>query len=65
MKWTANDLQITSRSYVIEIYRDEYYLYVYENGIDTHDYIKGSLEAAQNHAYSIFGVPIGTWTRVE
>jgi hypothetical protein len=42
----------------------EYKLYVYENGVDTHDYLQETLEIAMDQAFEDFGVPKNAWRQV-
>ena len=55
MKWEAKITHPKPLNFVIE--HDElagYYLYVYENGIDTHDHLQDTLEFAMEQAMEDF-----------
>jgi hypothetical protein len=75
MKWIAYALGNKEMTFVIErqVLSDlisnnkEYgfYLYVFENGQGTHDYLQDSLEAAQDFALEKFQVPLQAWKEAE
>lgn len=42
-----------------------YYLYVWENGGDAHDYMQDTLEIAIEQAFEDFSIPKSAWKKVE
>lgn len=38
-----------------------YYLYRYENGKDTHDYLQDTIEICKKQAFEEWGVPMDCW----
>ncbi|MBI1274209.1 MAG: hypothetical protein GC131_09040 [Alphaproteobacteria bacterium] len=42
-----------------------YYLYVWENEGDAHDYLQDTPEIAMAQAFENFGVPLDAWKKVE
>jgi hypothetical protein len=45
--------------------RYSYYFFVYENGLDTHDYLQDTLEIAMEQAFEQFDVPYEAWRKVK
>jgi hypothetical protein len=45
--------------------QDGFYLFVYDNGVNTHDYLQDSLEMAMDQALDDFGIPKSAWRKVE
>jgi hypothetical protein len=42
-----------------------YYLYIYKDGKNTHDYLQDTVEIAMEQAHEQFGVPLDAWEKVE
>lgn len=66
MKWRANPESLKLRRY--DIKHDPnigFYLYVFENDKCITDYLQDTLELAMECALEDFGVPKGSWEKVE
>lgn len=65
MKWIAEPVDLKPRHFVIEHDPSAgFYLYVFEGGRDTHDYLQDTLEAAMEMAEEDFRVPRSEWRKV-
>ena len=72
MKWTtdftdakANEFTIKPMGFTNKATGEtwnEYCLWVYKDGKDTHDYLQDTLIRAKEFALSQFGVPLDSWT---
>lgn len=76
MKWMASTIRPKEMQFIIEEHllksllndvpdQMGYYLYVYENGKCTYDYLQDTLEIAIQQAFEDFDVPKDAWQLVE
>tara|TARA_Y100001935_G_scaffold239088_1_gene226265 strand:+ start:1484 stop:1693 length:210 start_codon:yes stop_codon:yes gene_type:complete len=65
-KYKSFEAIIGDSRFVIEEDKPEigWYLYVYQNGVCTHDYLQDSLAIAKKQAQDQFSVPLEEWKEI-
>ncbi len=66
IKYKSFEVIIGDSRFVIEEDKPEigWYLYVYKNGVCTHDYLQDSLAITKKQAQDQFSVPLEKWKEI-